>query len=202
MDKKTLIIRISTVIIIVLAIAGIYVTKTSGLLCSFSGNGCATTTAESTSASGETVTAASEQASDESNAAGLPFATEKIELEKLKAHKLPLLIDFGSENCYSCKLLKPTLQTLYNELKGKAIIQYIDVWKYEYDSSLFPVSVIPTQAFFNSDGTPYVPSDEILKTVNFTLYTDKETDEHVLTMHVGILSEDQLRAIFAEMGVE
>jgi len=57
--------------------------------------------------------------------------------------------------------------------------------------------------FFNADGTPYVPSESILGSIEgFIMYSDKTTGEHVFTVHQGKITEEEMRKIFAEMGVE
>jgi thioredoxin 1 len=58
--------------------------------------------------------------------------------------------------------------------------------------------VIPTQIFFNADGTPYVPSDDL--GIEFGFYRMKDTQKHVFTVHQGGLTEEQMRNILADMG--
>lgn len=48
----------------------------------------------------------------------------------------------------------------------------------------------------------YVPSEAIQKEIEFTMYSDKNTNEHIFTVHQGGITEEQMRKIFAEMGVE
>jgi thioredoxin 1 len=95
--------------------------------------------------------------------------------------------------------MAPVLKTLNAEKQGEAIIKFVDVWKNGDAARDFPVQVIPTQVFINADGTPYVPSDDI--EIKFTMYSKKDTDEHVFTVHQGGLTENQMRAILADMGV-
>ncbi|MEG1772147.1 MAG: hypothetical protein RRY79_07815 [Clostridia bacterium] len=94
------------------------------------------------------------------------------------------------------------MKTLNAEWQDRAAVQFIDVWEYTNGVEDFPVSVIPTQIFFNADGSPYVPSEEIQKEIEFIMYENKETDEHVFTAHQGGITEEQMRAIFAEMGIK
>ena len=54
----------------------------------------------------------------------------------------------------------------------------------------------------NADGTPFVPSDELAQKIEFILYSSRETGEHVFTVHQGGLTEEQMRLILTEMGVE
>jgi thioredoxin 1 len=73
------------------------------------------------------------------------------------------------------------------------------VWKYTDAANDFPVQVIPTQVFINADGTPYVPSKDL--GVEFGFYSNKDTQEHVFTVHQGGLTAEQLNKILADMGV-
>ena len=122
-----------------------------------------------------------------------------IDLEVLTSYELPIIIDFGADSCIPCKEMAPVLKTLNAEMQGAAIIKFVDVWKNEDVANDFPIQVIPTQIFINADGTPYVPSDDIK--IEFTMYSTKDTNEHVFTIHQGGLTEDQMRRILADMGV-
>jgi len=122
-----------------------------------------------------------------------------IDLDALKEYGLPMIIDFGSDSCIPCQKMAPVLKTMNAEMQGKAIIKFVDVWKYKGAAANFPIKVIPTQVLINSNGTPYVPSDTI--GIDFTMYSDKDTNEHVFTVHQGGLTEDQMRAILEDMGV-
>ena len=122
-----------------------------------------------------------------------------IDLEALKKYKLPMIIDFGADSCDPCKAMAPVLKKMNEEMQGKAIIKVVDVWKNSAAAKDFPVQVIPTQVFFNADGTPYVPSDKIK--IEFIKYATKDTNKHVFTAHQGGLTEEEMRSILAEMGV-
>jgi thioredoxin 1 len=108
--------------------------------------------------------------------------TEKIDMEKLKSYEFRSIIDFGSDSCIPCKEMAPVLEELNSELKGKAIIRFVDVWKYPDLAEGYPVSVIPTQIFFDAEGRPIV-----LKTRNASIeavYVENDR-EHVFTAHEG-----------------
>lgn len=122
-----------------------------------------------------------------------------IDLEVLTSYELPIIIDFGADSCIPCKEMAPVLKTLNAEMQGAAIIKFVDVWKNEDVANDFPIQVIPTQIFINADGTPYVPSDDIK--IEFTMYSTKDTNEHVFTVHQGGLTEGQMRRILTDMGV-
>lgn len=122
-----------------------------------------------------------------------------IDLEVLTSYELPIIIDFGADSYIPCKEMAPVLKTLNVEMQGAAIIKFVDVWKNEDVANDFPIQVIPTQIFINADGTPYVPSDDIK--IEFTMYSTKDTNEHVFTIHQGGLTEDKMRRILTDMGV-
>lgn len=129
-------------------------------------------------------------------------ATELIDYEALSEYGLPIIVDYGADSCIPCKQMAPVLQTLNAEMQGKVFIKFVDVWQYYEAAANVPVQVIPTQIFVNADGTPFVPSEELASEIGFMMYTDKETGAHIFTTHQGGLTEEQMRQILAEMGVE
>lgn len=125
--------------------------------------------------------------------------TEKIDLEKLKSYGLPIVIDFGADSCIPCKEMAPVLRELNAELKGKAIIKFVDVWKYQQLAEGYPLSLIPTQILINSNGEPYKPENP--GAMQMKLYSS-EDKEHAFTAHEGGLTKDQLMDILKEMGLK
>ena len=124
--------------------------------------------------------------------------TDAIDLAVLFSYKLPIIIDFGSDSCIPCQQMAPVLISANEDYRGKAIIKFVDVWKYTDAANNFPVQVIPTQVFFNADGTPYVPSEDI--GIEFGFYSTKDTQKHVFTVHQGGLTTEQMEKILADMG--
>ena len=133
------------------------------------------------------------------NIADFVLEATSIDLNALKEYNMPIIIDFGSDSCIPCKAMAPILQTMNAEMQGKAIIKFVDVWKHSEAADGFPIQVIPTQVLFNADGTPYVPSDDI--GIKFDMYSSKDTGKHAFTVHQGGLTEKEMRAILADMGV-
>lgn len=139
---------------------------------------------------------------DNSTANDADFILEatSIDLDELKSYNLPIIIDFGADSCIPCKEMAPVLKVLNEEMQGKAIIKFVDVWKYGEAAADFPVQVIPTQVIFDTDGKPYTPSEDL--GLEMTMYSTKDTGEHIFTVHQGGLSEKQMRTILKDMGVE
>lgn len=135
------------------------------------------------------------------DSADFDLLTSEVDLEKLKSYGLPMIIDFGSDECIPCKEMAPVLKKMNEEWRGKVIVKFVDVWKYTDASANFPVTLIPTQVIFDANGKPFVPSEKLMSEIPFNQYTLKNSEEHVFTTHEGGLTEEQFRAIFAEMGV-
>lgn len=187
-NKKGLILKILLLIAILSAITTIWFVK----------NG------ETAKAANEPNTEATQAAeggkaeTSEDQNADFALEAEAIDLAVLFSYKLPIIIDFGSDSCIPCVEMAPVLQSANEDYRGKAIIKFVDVWKYTDAANNFPVQVIPTQVFFNADGTPYVPSEDL--GVEFGFYSTKDTQEHVFTVHQGGLTAEQIDAILADMG--
>lgn len=123
-----------------------------------------------------------------------------LDLHQLKDYGLPIIIDFGSDSCDACKDMAPVLKELNRELQGKVIVKFVDVWKYPELAEGFPLSVIPTQLFFDSEGKPYVPSDP--QGMGMKLYQKNDTKEHIYTVHEGGMTKDQFTDVLSEIGIE
>lgn len=184
MDKKKLL-RIIIPICLVLIVAGIWIIKNVDM--------------GSDSSASLPENKGSETLVTPNNDEDFILEATSIDLEVLTSYGLPIIIDFGADSCDPCKAMAPVLVSLNAEMQGKVIIKFVDVWKNSGAAEDFPVQLIPTQIFINADGTPYVPSDDI--DIEFTMYSTKDTNEHVFTVHQGGLTEDQMRDILADMGV-
>lgn len=132
----------------------------------------------------------------------IPLNISTVDLDEILSHDLPVIIDFGADSCIPCKEMAPILKRLNEELRDVAVIHFVDVWKYADAAADFPVRVIPTQVFILPDGSPYVPSEGLADElgVEFSIYTHKDTGEHIFTTHEGGLTEEQMRGILTDMG--
>ena len=144
----------------------------------------------------------SDEGGNNAEGAEYPLNITSLNLEELKKSGLPIIIDFGADECIPCKEMYPVLVKMNKEMQGKAIIQFVDVWKNPNVAKNFPVQLIPTQLFYSPDGTPYVPSDEVASKIQFTMYSHQKTEDHIFTTHQGGLSEEQMKLILSDMGVE
>lgn len=126
-----------------------------------------------------------------------------FDLLAYQAHGLPLILDFGADDCVPCQVMKPALLASHEKMLGKAVIKYFDVWKQPDLAVNYPVKVVPTQVFYLADGSPYVPSAEVEAAgLRFLIYNDRDSQQHMVTAHEGILSEEQFDLILADMGAK
>lgn len=128
--------------------------------------------------------------------------TKKIELADYTKYNLPIILDYGSESCAPCRVMKPAIKKAHNDYYGKAFIKYSDVWANPDTASGYPIQVIPTQIFYGKDGKPFVPSDKFGKEAKgFFTIKDKNTNEVIYSVHQGILNYNQIAQLLEEMGV-
>lgn len=124
--------------------------------------------------------------------------TENFDINTLLKSKLPTVVDFGSDTCIPCKEMAPILKDLNSTLHGKAVVKFVDVNKNYNASQEYPINLIPTQFFWNADGTPYVPKNA--ENSGFTLFKNDQ-GVHVLTSHEGTLTKAEIINILIEMGM-
>lgn len=87
------------------------------------------------------------------------------------------MIDLGADRCIPCRMMKPILEEVRQEYKGKAAIIFVDVWKNPDVGRSFGIRAIPTQIFYDKNG--------------------KE-----VTRHTGYLPKEAIVAMLTELGVE
>jgi thioredoxin 1 len=83
--------------------------------------------------------------------AELPSAID-ADINRALVSGKPSVIDLGARTCIPCKKMAPILESLSNELRGKANILFIDVWENKAAAGRFRVQMIPTQIFLDGKG--------------------------------------------------
>ncbi|MHC4100820.1 MAG: nitrophenyl compound nitroreductase subunit ArsF family protein [Planctomycetota bacterium] len=66
---------------------------------------------------------------------------------------LPRMVDLGADKCIPCKLMAPILKSLRADYAEHFEVVFIDVWKNRDAAREHGVRVIPTQIFYDADGT-------------------------------------------------
>jgi thioredoxin 1 len=90
--------------------------------------------------------------------------------------KLPMLVDLGKGTCIPCKKMKPILEELTIEYRGRAIVKVIDLRDEPRAADQYRIRLIPTQIFYDADGK------EIFR-------------------HEGFMDKESIKAKFSEIGV-
>jgi thioredoxin 1 len=79
------------------------------------------------------------------------------------------MVDVGAKACIPCKMMIPVIESLSEEYEGRAAIVFIDVWKNPDETPKYGLRAIPTQIFYDKDGTEvmrhegYFSKEEIIK---------------------------------------
>ena len=125
-----------------------------------------------------------------------------VSMSDIAAANVPAVIDFGSDSCAPCKAMAPVLEEANRSAQGSAIVKFVDVWKHPNAANGLPVQVTPTQLLVMPGGAPYVPSASLSDEfgLEFSRYDD-ESGNHAYTTHQGALTQEQMDAILADMGV-
>lgn len=130
------------------------------------------------------------------------LAARSVDMDAIAEANVPAIVDFGSDSCIPCKQMAPVLKKSNEEMRGRAIVKFVDVWKHPNAANGLPVQVIPTQLLVMPGGAPYVPSASLSDEfgLEFSRYDD-ESGNHAYTTHQGALTQEQMDAILADMGV-
>lgn len=123
----------------------------------------------------------------------------EIEMSRMKSYGIPIMIDFGADSCVPCKKMAPILTKLNKELQGKAIVRFVDVWRYGKLAKGFPVRLIPTQIFIDADGNSYKPSQSFISKISFQ---SSVINGVRFTSHEGGLEEEDIKTILNDMGMK
>ena len=126
---------------------------------------------------------------------------EKVDLEALFEHELPVLIDFNASWCPVCEEMKPYLEEIFEETHGIAVVRSVDIEKDVASQAYFPVTSLPTQVLYTPDGKPFEPPSNLPLTNMYT-YSDPETGELLFTVHVGGLNKAQIKVLLRSMGAD
>ena len=104
------------------------------------------------------------------------LATTDNPLDQAFKKGRPVLADFGRGVCIPCKQMKPILEELAAEYKGKASVLIIEIDEYRALTRRYSIRLIPTQIFFDAQ------RKEVYR-------------------HEGFMSKESIKEKFEEMGV-
>ncbi|MCI8397620.1 MAG: hypothetical protein HFJ52_08515 [Clostridia bacterium] len=124
-----------------------------------------------------------------------------FDLEKLKAYKLPVLIQFANLEDEICFNMQSDVEELNEKMKGKAIVKFLDIKKYSdlIKDERLNINSVPVQLLINSDGTPYKGEESEI----FGYKKIKSEDgTHIYTIHEGDLTLEEMKAIITKMTIK
>ncbi|MDR3567290.1 MAG: thioredoxin family protein [Syntrophobacteraceae bacterium] len=83
----------------------------------------------------------------------LPADCGASPIPQVPAKGMVTMVDLGANKCLVCKMMSSIVESLQKEYQGKAAIVFIDVWKNPEAGQKFGINVIPTQIFYDKEGT-------------------------------------------------
>lgn len=171
-------IKAVVILIVLLLIAGVFIVKK--------------TSATSISEMQSTVDAAA--ADKQSNRKELEIVD--FSPEDIKTNEKPLVIVMGESWCQPCLKMIPDLRELSATIDD-IDIRYMDLEKNEEAFTVFPIRVTPTIAVFLENGKPFTPPED--SAIDYILYSYKDTGEHAMTIHEGMLTREQLDSMIEDI---
>jgi thioredoxin 1 len=76
-------------------------------------------------------------------------------LSNAKKEGKVVMLELGSVGCIPCEQMKPVMQKLSDNYKGKLEVIFIDVREDRNNGRRFGVSMIPTQVFLDREGKEF-----------------------------------------------
>ncbi len=101
--------------------------------------------------------------------------TPFVKVQQLIAKGKPLMLEFGAESCYSCRVMGQLLYEIKQE-NPESNIYFIDIYKDMQYAKKYKIRMIPTQLFLDKNGK-------------------------VLGKHIGIFKKEDLKSVLKEWGI-
>ena len=76
-------------------------------------------------------------------------------LSKAKMEGKMVMLELGSIGCIPCEQMKPVMEKLKTNYRGKLEVLFIDVRKDKENGRKFGVAMIPTQVFLDKSGKEF-----------------------------------------------
>jgi len=124
---------------------------------------------------------------------------ESINLAELKTNNKPIFINFGITTCHACKETQDSFGEINPKFKEKIVYQFAEMNKYKNISEDYQIKVSPTQVVYNSDGSPYISSENAK--VKFTPFYESDSGRLLYSYHEGPLTTANIISIIDDMGV-
>ena len=106
-----------------------------------------------------------------------PTDLASIPLERALSSGKPTLAEFGWRDCIPCKAMKPILEELAVEYKGKLNVVIVEVYEHMDLTGQYQITAIPTQIFFDNSGSE-------------------------ITRHLGLWPKEEIIAYLKEHGID
>lgn len=125
-----------------------------------------------------------------------PFEITGFTPDMIKENGKPMIIVMGEDWCQPCLRMIPDLTELSRTIDD-VDIRYMDLEENRAAFEYFPIRVTPTIAVYNGDGTPFTPPED--SSIDYILYTYRDTGGSAFTIHEGYLDRSQLEMMIEDL---
>ncbi len=150
----------------------------------------ATTEATEAATSEITEAAATEAASE---APVVEIEKGVVDMDALLAEGKPIMLQISQDGCPPCEQMLPYVKSLQDEYADSVIVRYVDAMENTPLMIDYQIQFTPTQIFLDAEGN--IVSPEAVPNMEDVTSEDGTS----MPRHIGLLTEDELRAAFAEL---
>ena len=118
-------------------------------------------------------------------------------LAELKKKQMPVVICCGSSGYAGKSDMERAVDRVAREYGGRALVYCLNTDTDPCEGLFVPAS--PTLIFIGSDGSPYIPRENLDLKYGFQLRSDPITKAPLYTYHLGCLNRWDLRALLNDM---
>lgn len=126
---------------------------------------------------------------------------DEINMDTAISQNIPTIVYFGSECCSSNRDVIQELNQTTRNIDEKASLVFFNSANCLDLVKSLPVKMTPFQLLYDTEGNPFQPSDEVKEKWKLILfYNDDGSLQY--TAHEGSMTEEQMEALYREMGAE
>ena len=125
-----------------------------------------------------------------------PLEIEDFDPSTIRSSDRPMIIVMGEDWCQPCLRMLPDLSELHRTVEDIEI-RYMDLEENEAAFDYFPIRVTPTIAVFEAGGKPFSPPED--SAIDYILYSYRDSGDHALTIHEGMLTRGQLEKMIEDI---
>ncbi len=81
-----------------------------------------------------------------------PQDTRADDISLLRHTGMVTMVNFGTDNCLPCRMMKPVIKKLKSKFDKKASILFINIEQHRETAFKYGIKTVPVQIFYDQDG--------------------------------------------------